>query len=614
MRFWRGLSGVILLFIINAYPSVSAEKSFLHLKGKYLAYSYDHNQIFGEEVEFSCPSISGKSRHIKTDVSSLLCCAWGDIVLDKAGSVNNGDEFYFDLKTGRGILVRYKGQIETVEIGDEKEEGTPPSSGVLDNIDLEKIRKSLIYFVGKELEIAANSEVFGYGMTLYLEGIESVGFKKIKMSEGIKQRSGGFSLNKVWYTNSQGLMVKGSYLYQKKDKAHSLSQLNYEERSFLKDYQGLERQIDFMTSTTIDASDRLRLGMTANYNSSGLWNSQFLLSHNWKQNFKTQLDFSYNKQINLKGEAWFGLQSSYNSEKYGNLSFLGRYEVQNQVLTSLSYGVRFFQTLGVLTTASYSRIKTGWEDIYTEILTGDVSVSYSTPIFSLTTDYYLNYDLLGSHFLSQPQLRFGINPISFYDGLLFVYFNNIFIYNNLSRDRLSERSYNDNIVFYLSAQPIYIWGSFQLNFSLGLEQFLEKQGRNFTSGGAIFRVSQDLWEGVSLQAVYSAQSRRRTKDWLIEGTSSQDLSLMLRLSLTENLNGWISFSFDPKHSMWRYSYADLAIGVIKNWSLHSLLNYDFMFKKLENIDLYLIRMAGRFQLRFIWRSLSKQFLVELVPR
>lgn len=614
MRFWRGLSGAALLLVMNAYPSVPDEKPLLQLKGKYLAYSYDHNQIFGEEVEFSSPSISGKSRHIRTDVSSLVCCAWGDVVLDGAGSENSGDEFCFDLKTGRGVLIRYGAQIETIEIGDEEDKAAPPRSGVLDNIDLEKIRKSLIYFVGQKLEIAPNSEVFGYGVTLYLEGIESVGFKKIKMSEGIKQRSAGFSLNKVWYTNSQGLMLKGSYLYQKKDKVHSFSQLNYEERSFLKDYQGLERQVDFMTSTTIDPTDRLRLGMTGNYNSGGLWNMQFLLSQNWKPNFKTQLDFSYNKQINLEGEAWFGLQSTYDSEKYGNLSFLGRFEVQNQVLANLSYGVRLFQNLGVITSASYSRIRTGWEDIYTEIFTGDVSVSYSTPVFSLTTDYYLNYDLMGSHFLSQPQLRFGINPISFYDGLLFVYFNNIFIYNNLSRDRLSERSYNDNIVFYLSAQPMTIWRSLQLNFSLALEQFLEKQGRNFTSAGAIFRVSQDLWQGVYLQALYSAQSRRRTKDWLIEGTTSQDLSLMLRLYPAENLNGWISFSFDPKHGMWRYSYADVEIGIIKNWSFHTLLNYDFMFKKLENIDLYLIRTAGRFQLRFIWRSLSRQFLVELVPR
>ena len=89
---------------------------------------------------------------------------------------------------------------------------------------------------------------------------------------------------------------------------------------------------------------------------------------------------------------------------------------------------------------------------------------------------------------------------------------------------------------------------------------------------------------------------------------------MLRSSPSARLSGWLSVSFDPKYSMWRYAYADVSLVVIKNWSFHSLANYNFIFKKLENIDLYLIRQAGRFQLRFIWRSLSRQFLVELVPR
>lgn len=610
----RGLYGAFLILVVNPCLSISAEKILLQLKGRYIAYSYDHNQLVGEGVEFVCASISGKSLHIKADLKSLTCCARGDLSLKKDGSLHSGDEFYFDLKTGRGILVRYDQKIEMIGIGDEKKEDGLPGRGVLDDIELEKIRKSLIYFAGRQVEITAGSEVFGYGMILYLEGVESLKFKKIKMSEGIKQRSGGFSLDKIWYTNSQGLMVKGSYFFEKKDKMHSLNQLSYEERSLLKNYRGLERQFDFMTSTTLDTSKKLRMGLTGNYNSSGLWNSQLLLSQSWKQDFKTQLDFSYNKQINLKGEAWFGLQSFFNAGKYGNLSFQGRYEIQNQILTRISYGARFLKNLEFLTTASYSRIKSSWENIYTGILTGDMSVSYRTDLFNLATDYYLNYDLFGSQLLSQPQLKVGMNPISFYGGHLFANFYNIFIYNNFKRDKLSQKSYSNNTVFYLNTQPMAVWDSFHLNFNLALEQFLEKEGRNFTSGGAIVRASQDLWRGLSLQAVYSIQSRRKTKNWLIEGTSSQDLSLMLRLSLAENLNGWISFSFDPKNSVWRYSLADISLGVFKNWRLHSLANYDFLLKKLENIDLYLIREAGRFQLRFIWRSLSRQFLVELVPR
>ena len=614
MRSRTAIYGLLLLLSINAYPSRPEEKNLLQVKGQYLAYSYDHNQIFGEGVEFSTPSVCGTSLNIKVDVTSLTCYVGGNVVLKKDGAEHLGDGFYFDIKTGRGILIQYKDKIESTIIGDEKEEGITLDKGVLDDINLGKLRESLICFTGQEIEISENSEVFGTRMTLYLEGVESIGFKKMKMSEGIKQRTGGFSLDKVWYTNSQGLITRGSFLYRKKDKIQSLTQINYEERAFLKDYQGLERQFDLMTSTSVNRGDQLRLGMTGNYNSSGLWNSLLWLSRNWRQNFSTQFDFSYNKQINLEGEAWFGLQTMYNAGKYGSLSFLGRYELQNQIQARFSYGVGFLKNFEFLATSAYSRLKMAWEDLYTEILSSDVSLSYSSHVFNLATDYYLNYDLFGNQLLSQPQLRMAINPFKFYQGLLMLNLSNLFIHNNFRGNGLSERSYSNNAAVYLQTQPLPVWRSFQLNLTLAVEQFLEKEGRNFTSGGAIFQASQELWRGVSVQAFYSAQSRRKTKSWLIEGTTSQDLSLMLRISPAESLNGWVSFSYDPKNSVWRYSFADIAVEILKNWKLHSLVSYDFMFKKLENIDLYLIREAGRFQLRLIWRSISRQFLLELIPR
>jgi hypothetical protein len=614
VRSRTAIYGLLLLLSINAYPSRPEEKNLLQVKGQYLAYSYDHNQIFGEGVEFSTPSVCGTSLNIKVDVTSLTCYVGGNVVLKKDGAEHLGDGFYFDIKTGRGILIQYKDKIESTIIGDEKEEGITLDKGVLDDINLGKLRESLICFTGQEIEISENSEVFGTRMTLYLEGVESIGFKKMKMSEGIKQRTGGFSLDKVWYTNSQGLITRGSFLYRKKDKIQSLTQINYEERAFLKDYQGLERQFDLMTSTSVNRGDQLRLGMTGNYNSSGLWNSLLWLSRNWRQNFSTQFDFSYNKQINLEGEAWFGLQTMYNAGKYGSLSFLGRYELQNQIQARFSYGVGFLKNFEFLATSAYSRLKMAWEDLYTEILSSDVSLSYSSHVFNLATDYYLNYDLFGNQLLSQPQLRMAINPFKFYQGLLMLNLSNLFIHNNFRGNGLSERSYSNNAAVYLQTQPLPVWRSFQLNLTLAVEQFLEKEGRNFTSGGAIFQASQELWRGVSVQAFYSAQSRRKTKSWLIEGTTSQDLSLMLRISPAESLNGWVSFSYDPKNSVWRYSFADIAVEILKNWKLHSLVSYDFMFKKLENIDLYLIREAGRFQLRLIWRSISRQFLLELIPR
>jgi len=207
-----------------------------------------------------------------------------------------------------------------------------------------------------------------------------------------------------------------------------------------------------------------------------------------------------------------------------------------------------------------------------------------------------------------------LNPVTFYGGLLSVYINNIFIYNNLKRNEKNEYSYSNNTIFSLSTSPIHIQKSLNLTFSISLEQFLEKEKRNFTSGGFIVNVEKEVFKGFFLEGYYSIQSRRRTKGWLIEGTTSQDLSTILRISSLSWLDGRISLSYDPKNKKWRQSFAYVSVKFFRNWRFQSLLNYDFLLNRVNNVDLYLIREAGRFQLRFVWRSLSKQFLVELVPQ
>jgi len=369
-----------------------------------------------------------------------------------------------------------------------------------------------------------------------------------------------------------------------------------------------------MSSTTINLKDDLNLGLTGNYNSSSLWNTFFWLNKNWSKKFVTQANFSYNKPINLKGEAWFGLQSTIDTGKFGNISFSGKYEIQNQILTNFSYRNTLLKKINFLLSSSYSQLKIGKSPDYSKIFSGGVNLSYSSRIFNVSTDYFLNYDLFGDQLLSQPQLRLGLNPFKFYGGLISASIYNIFIYNNLKRGGTEEDSYSNNTVLTLSTQPIFLQKGFSLNYNFSLEQFVEKEGRNFTSGGLIFNLNKSIVKGVSLQGLYSFQSRRKTKDWLIEGTTSQNLSAVLKVNPSERLNGWISFSYDPKNSQWRQSFADISVGIMRNWKLHSLVHYDFLLRKINNVDLYLIRDAGRFQLRFIWRSLSKQFLIELVPR
>ena len=598
--------------LMNQAPT--KEETLISLKGEYLAYSYDFNQIYGENVKFEFSSYSATCRHIKIDITPKIFYAYGEVILEKGDEKLNGDEFLFDPQAKKGTLISYGEEIEVKEIENEGKEIPSQKNDALKELTLAKIQKSLIYFVGQMFHITSDFGVYGYNVTLFVEGLESVKFKKLRLSGGISQRRNGISINRIWYTKSQGIIGRVSYFYEKEAKVNSLTQLNYEEHSVLKNYTGLKRQVDVMNSTTINLKNDLNLGLTGNYNSSSLWNTLFWLNKNWSKKFSTQVNFSYNKPINLKGEAWFGLQSTINTGKFGNISFSGKYEVKNQVLTSFSYRNTFLKKINFLLSSSYSQIKIGESPDYSKIFSGGVNLSYSSRIFNISSDYFLNHDLFGDQLLSQPQLRLGLNPFQFYGGLISANIYNIFIYNNLKRGGIEEDSYSNNTVLTLSTQPIFLQRGLSLNYNFSLEQFVEKEGRNFTSGGFIFNLNKSILKGISLEGLYSIQSRRKTKDWLIEGTTSQDLSAVFKVNPSERLNGWISFSYDPKNSQWRQSFAEISIGIIKYWKLHSLIHYDFLLEKINNVDLYLIRDAGRFQLRFIWRSLSQQFLVELVPR
>jgi hypothetical protein len=606
------------MLLCGASFLLSEDKILIEFTGAYIAYSYDFNQIYGEGVSFQILSYDVTCDHLKADIGSRLFYAYGSVVLTKEGERFEGDEFFFNPEEKRGTLINYSDKVGATkfkpEEEEEEEEETALPSDVLESLTLSTIQSSLFYFTCEMAQITEDYEVLGERVVLHLEGLESVGFKKFKLSSGLKQRGSGFSMDKIWFTKSQGIIVRGSYLFRTPDKVNSLTQMNYEERSVLKDYSGPDRQIDVLNSTSVVFDKDTKASFIGNYNSSNLWNASFVLSRTWSEVVTTNFDISYNKPINFKGEAWFGFTSTISGGRWGDLALAGRYEVQDQVLGSLAYGNTFLERFTLLLNSTYSKIKIVGSDSFSEILTGGVSLSYDSRIFNLSTDYYLNHDLFGSQLLSQPQLRLGINPFSFYGGILVASLTNIFIYSDITAGDEHQDTYSNNMIFSLSTQPMYVAPSFSLNMRVAVEQFLEKEDRNFTSGGFIGNAIFEISRGFFLEGLYNFQSRRRSRDWLIEGTTSQDLSAVFRANPSDKLNSWISVSYDPKNRQWTQSFADVSFEVFRKWKFHTLINYDFILNKLNNIDLFLVREAGRVQLRFVWRSLSKQFSVELMPR
>jgi hypothetical protein len=618
-----GLAGLIGV-VLCAASARSAEKQVLVVQAEILVYSYDHNQVYGEKAAFEALGYKVTAAYFKADILSRQALAYGSVTLAKDGEKLEADELYLSLEGMTGTLFRYGPTIETTPLRaaaaaaatEGSAEGRAPAApgGVFDGISLDKIRKSFISFSARTIALTESFEVLGTGVTLYLEGLQSLAFKRFRLSDGVGPRRNGFAINRIWYNKTQGLIGRASYSIEKPNKVTSLTQLNYEERSFLKNNYGIARQVDLLSSTTLTFNESLRMGLAGNFNSSSLWNVQTWIGKTWSPALTTQFDFSYNKPINYRGEAWLGIQSQLSAGKWGNLALQGRYELRSQAMASMNYAASFLNHFSLNLQSYYSRVKIGESRDFSEIFTGGLNLSYASRLFNLGTDYFLNYDLFGRQVLSQPQLRIGVNPVTFYGGLLSVSFNDIALYNYFEREGSAERSSSNNTTLSLGTLPVELSKGLRLNLNLALEQFMEREGRNFTTGGFIVNAVQEIWPGVSIEAYYSLSSRRRTRGWLIEGTTSQDLSLVGRAAIGDTVNSWVSFSYDAKNAQMRQSFADLSFNVVRNWSLHAILNYDFFLKKLNNIDLYIVREAGRLQFRFVWRSLSRQFLVEFVPR
>jgi hypothetical protein len=595
-------------------PAAFAEKPLLKLKGSYFAYSYDLNQVYGENVEFEFLGYRVSGRTVMINIASRSFCLYGQVVMASDQERVAGDEFWFSPKEPAGVLLTYGDTVLAKEYG--KAGDTPLSSLIkdLNDVGLPRIQKSMIYLTAKAIDITASYEVYGYQVRLFVEGVESLGFKKLNLTSGLRRQYAGVTVNKIWFNRAQGLIVSLSHSYDKPNRLSAHSQVYYEEHTLAKNYVGLNRQFDVMTNLNANFAKNLNLAVNGNYNSSNLWNMNAVLNKKWGDAASTRIDLAYNKPVNYKGEGWLGFQTGFRMKKMGEIQVGGKYGSGDQLLGSISYSNIFLKSISLLLTSTYSKLGIFGAGEKSEIWSGNITASFSSKIFNLATDYFMNRDLVGHQNLSQPRLTLSFNQFDFYGGLLSFRLMNIFIFNESRSPDSRQRSFSNNLSLSLGAKPISIQKTLTLNLNLSLEQFLEMSRRNFTSGGVIITAVKKLGRSVTLEGFYSVQSRRKTQGWFVEGTTSQDLSMVFRVNRPTGPSGWLSVSYDPKRNEWRTLFAELSIRFSQVWQFHSLACYDFFFDKINNVDLFLTRDAGRFQLRFVWRSLSRQFVVELTPK
>ncbi|MBN2199869.1 MAG: hypothetical protein JW747_08495, partial [Candidatus Aminicenantes bacterium] len=507
-----------------AASRTESQSPLLRVEADAIAYSFDQNRFIAQNASFALPPYRVSCRTLKADLSARAFLAIGGVVLSREGETLRADALSFDPVTGGGLLFIYGKTVESRALGGaERPAPAAEMFRAAEAVSQAAVRASLLYAVCRSLDITPSFDAVGRDVVLFVEGLESLGFRSLKLSvaEAAFERRPGLALNSLWFNRDRGLQVRASYSALDPGRLDSLTRIEYEEHSFIKEFAGPPRQADLKTETSWTLRPGLGLGFQGNANTSGLASARLWLDKSRADKKVTTLwDLTVNRPLGRPAEAWLGLKSALNAGRAGRLTLAGRVGTGDQAAGELDYAVRLGEAVDFRASSSYTQVSRGPGGVRSKIFDGRLRLAYASRIFNLASDYHLNADLAEGRSLRSPRLRLESAPLPFYGGLLRAELTNAFLHSILDRDGRSESNYSNNTRLRLSAAPVPLTPALLLDFSLALEQFLEKEGRNFTSGGAVVNLKRRWARGVTLEGFYSLQSRRRTRGGWLEGTTS----------------------------------------------------------------------------------------------
>ncbi len=623
-------------------------RDLLEIKGDYLLYSFDYNYVYGQGAilvkgkDFSvqagvididmarrlarlgrnCQVQAGKEKYtadiveIDLDDLSLRLTTFKENVLSWTLMTQKKAA---DAKSGEAKTTAKAAEIEPSANKAPSEGVAAAKAPTVKKIEIrsyEALKKSLVFFLNSRIVITGNYRLYGYQSIVFVEGIQSLAFKKFKLDKGLSEyNENGFAVDRVWYYQSQGLVLSSHLLLSKAAK-HGLmksdSALDVMYDVFGTEVTGSRGKINFKSLNTLPVSKNSGLSLNVNYLTDNMLNASLNLKTQWTPQINSDLVAEYSLTAAGREELWLRLRSGMHNKVLGSLQVNLAYEKEKQYMLELTLQNQAVRNFTLAARHARSRLMYA-ENQFNSQSNSSFSLSYSHKLFNLVSDYSFHQDLLLDQSQSNPQVRLTVNPFRMYDGLLQLNFASSFVVNQFKNRGVSTDLSKANMTLALQSERIELGRGRELSFSLAAEQLIDQDAdNNFTSLGCIFKASQSLWNLADLNLLFNYQTRRQSDDWFIQGTTSQGWSAVLKLKEKENwVQGWVSLSFDTKTGHFTSGLLDCSVAIIKNWYLQTQMNYDFIFKKFS-YDVYLIRRAGRIMIRGSYRSLSKQFLVEVL--
>jgi len=616
-----------LLFFTIPLASLAKLDVIMEVEGDYLAYSYDHNYLYGQgnlKIRYYQLKVTGE--RIKVDFDSNTLSILGSVKLESIDFSPNdspeqysGDQFTLDLKAKKGELVSYQEEIKKNYLDSElnEVESFSLASGPLKEVSLDKIQASFLYYTFLRMELLENFKVIGYGVLCYVEGLKSVYLRKFSLKKGTIYVNPGARLNRIWYTSTQGIIGEAElYLFQS-DRTYSRTHFNYEERSVLKEHLPPDRIFRFQSENKVIFSQNSTLGLNASYDSFSNWTASVYFNQQLKDWGSMKVDVSHLHPIGgFHPETWVRVNSSFSFPGVGNIASSVGYEAEGQLLSAVSFSKDFLNRFNFGVNASYNTANESEVLSRTKVFSGNASLSYRHGYLNVLTNFSLNSNLITHSSLSIPQVSLNLSGISFYHDLLKVGItNNFYYYLTTNPTAGNTRDYSNNIIFELSSGLTTLPLIDNLNLSFRAEELFRQGREGYLSSGFLVNLRKEiLEESIYFNMIYAYNTHRKNKNWFIEGTYYQNLLAYLDLSFFRKIEANVSLNLDPDRGRLINSYATLSYHLGRGYYVYSNFQYDFLIKKMNNLEFYLIRDAKKFDIRLGWRYLTKQIFIEIVPK
>jgi hypothetical protein len=610
-----------LLAVAAGALSLPAKEHRLEIKGDYLLYSYDFNYIYGQgNIHIKSKKWTTQAGLVEIDVANRVALASRDCQVESDKQKYSADVLEIDLDTLDMRLTTFKEDIRSWTLT--QAQGASADKGAaagktLARRDHEALKKSLVYFLNHRIVITSSYRVYGYESTAFIEGVQSLSFKSFKLDEGAGETNiQGAGLDRIWYYPSQGLVVNGHLTYEKPLKTGAVKTANAIDLKYdILNNAGVppRGKIYFNSSSSLDLGKKNHVGLEANYITGNMGSAQLALHNQWTPSWSSEWAAEYSLTSTRQEELWLRLRSDLRNKVLGDLALSLGYEKQKQYQADVSLQNQALKNITISLQHSRSRLFLG-EDSYDRLSNSAFSLAYTNRLFNMVADYSFHRDLLQDQSQGTPRFSLSATPFRLYHGLLHMNFSSTFMVNqlNLAGRRSDDRQ--ADMTLSLQSETIRLGAGPSFSFSLAAEQLLEEQRLDqFTSLGYMFKCNQDIAGFAEFNFLYNYHTRRQTEAWLIQGSTSQDWSAVLRLKEgAKRVQGWVSVSYNTKTGNFTSGYLDCAVTLIKNWQFQTQMNYDFVFRNFS-YDFYLIRHAGRLMVRASYRSLSRKFLLELLP-